>query len=99
MRRWDCSVTDFSVYSTGILVTGREVVHMTMPTELHGYSHIVVEKNKPALYDYWRFLVCIEKMVSTGVGGWGFQMLIQGAVLFRLKCDHYIKCLRFNKQE
>ena len=79
MRRWDCSVTDFSVYSTGILVTGREVFHMTMPTELHGYSHIVVEKNKPALYDYWRFLVCIEKMVSTGVGGVGVSNAHSGS--------------------
>ena len=33
------------------------------------------------------------------MGGKEFQMLIQGAVLFRLKCNHYIECLRFNQEE
>ena len=102
MRRQDCSVTDFSVYSSGISVTGREVFHMTVPTELQSTSSLM---KKLALYYYWLFLVCIEKMLFQifdgcgGVGGLGFQMLIQGAVLFRLKCDHYIKCLRFNQEE
>ena len=106
MRRWSCSVTEISVYSTRTSVTGREAFHITMPTEVQSTSSLKKKQAEDYYCLFFSFLVCIEKMLNFrystgrwGGGGGKFKMLIQGAVLFRLKCNHYIKCLRFNQEE
>ena len=75
-----------------------------MPTEVQSTSSLKKKKAEDYYYLFFSFLVCTEKMlfqIFNGEVGGGeeFQMLIQGAVLFRLKCNHYIKCLRFNQEE
>ena len=75
MRRWSCSVTEISVYSTRISVTGREAFHITMPTEVQSTSSLKKKQAEDYYYLFFSFLVCIEKMLfqifNGEVGGGG----------------------------
>lgn len=101
MRRWGCSVTEISVYLTGISVTdGNFVFHMTTPTELQSTSSL--KKCKLRIYYCLFFAFHWQNAFLDIQRGGGGRLSIKCS--FRelyslLKCDHYIKCLRFNQEE
>lgn len=87
MRRWDYSVTEISV-------TGREIFHMTMPTELQSTSSSRKKMQAEDCYCLFFGLAlkkCFFQIFNGAGGGEELQMLIQVAVLFRLKCEHIHK--------